>query len=251
MNTSLNFDTRAVSFLLEQKFQSMIVSRASQKEARTGLHASSLLVPESEWCTRRYTLDAVMPERKEQAELQSWDWKRANIFENGWKLHERWQQTFLHSGCVVMNNGKPELDLTHYDEERQLYFSPDAIIAYGGEKYVVEIKGYNLDEYERLLVASKPPDLAYRQVQLYMHLLELQRGVILVECKNSQRFKVWAVQYDRDVVQSYLDRMYSVKGNVGSVKEFGLSRIKLRVCKSRDVPLARRCPYAKVCFELE
>src|SRR6266702_1613847 len=128
--------------LIKLSFQQMYLQKGRDQEPHRELHAANLLESESEWCTRRYVLMNLFPEEVQKPELKSWDWKREAIFEDGWVRHKKLQALFKRYGNVVLSeSGELELDLTHYLEDENLYFSPDAIIQFGNEKYLVEIKG--------------------------------------------------------------------------------------------------------------
>lgn len=276
-----HFDDLAMeAALLELGFKNMLVAQGKANPERTGLHASSLLQSEGEWCTRREVLHNLFPERALQGEgWMFWDWRRKAIFENGWSLHRRWQLLLKEHADVVWSSesgpgiayipsselerigkeidGKiyvPELDLTHYDEERNLYFSPDAILDFGAHRYVVEIKGIKQEEYlqltDDLMTAITISDTIRKgrlQVQLYMHLLKLSRGVILVENKNNQDFKLWVVESEPSLITTQIERMYQVKRDTILSQRHGVNA-SFRKCQSSDDPAAQKCPMRAVCF---
>ncbi len=292
-SSSNNPGLRTRAALLALDFQDMYLRWGANQPPRTGLHASSLLVSEQEWCTRRYVLSEMFPSEAVQTELKQWQWKQQAIFENGWDLHRRWQRLFLKFAKVVIGDvatGKPyermrnfELDLTHYDPDRNVYLSPDAILDIAGEHMVVDIKGINHDQFtgheelykrtvlkdsaytfgyekaqeyrkgvkdctlEEAMKLSETVAKAYFQCQLYMHLLELKHGIILVEDKNTQDFRLWIVEYDRRAASEVpMRRVYDVKGWIVLARANGT--YPSRVCQSPDDVLARKCPMAKCCF---
>lgn len=251
--------------LLRLSFQQMYVEHGRKSEPRTGLHASSLLVPESEWCARKHVLINLFPEQAKTPELHSWDWKLQAIFDEGWKLHERWQNIFrMYSNVVheeitdedgLVAGIEYELDRTHYDETREVYFSPDAILEFGPHRYVVEIKGIKqesflelTDNLETAIQVSEVVAKACIQANLYMHFLGLKRAILLIENKNDQSFKVWVIEHDPDLIKPYRDRWYAVKGNTQVVRNQGMNKLKPRVCASPNSPLAKKCPMREVCF---
>lgn len=285
--------------LLTLDFKSMLVKWGSNSPTRRGMHASAVLVADSEWCTREQVLLNLFPESAEKPPMQSWDWRLSAIFENGWRLHQRWQDLFKKHGNVVWSpatseqipgsshgkliNGQvhlPELDLTHHDEDRGVYFSPDALIRFGGERYVVEIKGVNHDAFvgtprdeqgnfipvfdangkpikpqeglsDDLEQAARACETVYKakiQVNLYLHLLGLDKGIILVENKSTQDFKVWVVEYNRELVYPYTNRINEVRGRT-LLSRKSLEHLPARRCQTSDDPRAKRCPLRKVCFE--
>lgn len=256
ISSSSNPGLRTLAALITLDFQDLYLKYGASQAPRTGLHASSLLVSESEWCTRRYVLADLFPGEAVTPELARWQWKQQAVFENGWNLHERWQKLFEKYGNVVKYNGMyNELDLTHYDPERQVYFSPDAILNINDEHMVVEIKGINHDAFlsltdnlDQARKACETVDKAVSQANLYMHLLELNHGIILVEDKSSQDFKVWVTEYNRTLALPPVGRAYKVKGALLRAHK---GDITPRVCESPDSPLARKCPLARACFRQE
>lgn len=259
------------SELLTQDFRNMYVRWGNSTPARTGIHASAILEKEKNFCLRELVLLNLYGAQAEQGEWQTWDWKRGSVFENGWEIHRKWQTMFRKFGNVVQtpayggiayaNMPKedfieilPELDLTHFDEERGLYFSPDAIIRFGGQQYIVEIKGIKQESYleltddlEQACVACETVHKAREQCNLYMHMLGLSRGIILVENKNTQDFRLWVVEYEPERAFPYIQRIYDVKGSTAIAKMPG-GELPLRCCKSINDTRAKSCPMRKVCF---
>lgn len=223
--------------LLQIHFQSMLVAWGENTPLRSGLHASSVLMTDGEWCVREHVLAALYPD---QAVKPTQQWRTNAIFLNGWRLHEKWQDLFKRFGECL------EFEKAHYDDVREFWFTPDAIIRFAGQEYLVEIKGYNLERYNSLV---EPPKAAVVQAQLYMHLLQIKQAIILVECKDNQDFKVYVVEYDPAVSVPYMQRVYDVKGKIilANVME---SRTIARICQSSTQARALRCPMRQTCFSI-
>lgn len=237
-----------LSALLELEMRDMLRHEQADKPLRTGVHASNILVPESDWCLRRWVLTERFPERAEKPESMPWEWKSHLVFESGWDLHQTLQQLFLNQGVAVFNSELHdyELDLTHLDEEFQLHFSPDAIIEWAGTRYVVEIKGYKQETYAEMLADPKPPHAAHMQCNLYLHFLRMRWGIILVVNKNTQDFFIRVIEYDRALAMPYLDRLFALK----TKRVTGNNLVPGRKCSSASDPLARGCPMRRLCFEM-
>lgn len=239
---------RALAELFKMDLQDMFNQWNVEKPMRTGFpHASNILAIESEFCLRKLVLMACYPDEAERPPVKPWDGHQNMVFKNGWVLHEKYQNILKRYGRVVYANGEPELDLTHFDETRLLYFSPDAIIEHCGEQMPVEIKGYKASSFDKLDEAGPAPESAHLQVNFYLHLLQLQRGLILVECKDTQYIKVWCVSYDRELVQPYLDRIYAFKKHYILTKEQGKEPPERKCEKSTD-RLATKCEMCRFCF---
>ncbi len=241
--TSQAFDPEFEAELLRVHINSLLVKWGQSKPPRGGLHASSVLVPDSEWCSRCHVLAAVYPDRAEQPEAKPWDAHQNAVFANGWSLHERWQDLFKKFGDCV------EAETPHYDETRELWFTPDVILRFAGETYVVEIKGYKSETFDKL--HDEPPEAAMLQCNLYLHLLGLKKGIVLVENKNTQDIKLWVIEHNPELVRLYTHRMYDVKGATIMVKKHGPAKLPARVCGSPNDRLAAKCPMRNLCFSSE
>jgi hypothetical protein len=252
--------------LIKYSFQQMYLQKGKDKEPHRELHAANLLESNSEWCTRRYVLMNLFPDEVQKPELHSWDWKREIIFDNGWSLHERWQNLFSRYGNVVRSrllNGQVdplapeslELDLTHYLEEENLYFSPDAIIEFGGTKYLIEIKGIKQEDFVNLtgdlmqaIMVSQVVAKARIQANNYLYFTGLQKAILLIENKNTQDFRVYVMERDYALYETYEWRIGEVKHNTRTVKMYDMKSLSPRICASSQDRLAKNCPLRDVCF---
>lgn len=253
-------DLRSMAQLFKLKVMSTFDAWNADKPMRTGFpHASNILAPESEFCLRKLVMMAVYPSQAERPPVKPWNPLENARFKNGWVLHEKYQDLLKRYGRVIYTNGEPELDRTHFDETRLLYFSPDAIIDHYGTTMVVEIKGYkdglgkdtaNKSTFDKLDELGTPPEAAHCQVNFYLHLLELDYGLVLVECKNTQELKVWCVEYDRELAQPYIDRMYHFKAAYLGVKA-GRKPLPVRKCEKSTDRLAEKCEMCRYCFSLK
>ncbi len=228
---------RTVAALFKQEVEEMFVQWGLSKPLRTGApHVSAILQSDSEWCLRRQVLLALYPEEARPLEQKPWDAHQNAVFLHGWHLHEKYQRLFAEFGQIV------EVECSHFDEVRFLHFTPDAVIFWAGQRYVVEIKGYKLDHFARLDEVGDPPEAAWHQCNLYMHVLGIERGLILVECKDTQELKVWCIEHDALLARPYMDRCYSVKGAVTT------GHIPARICQSCQEHRAEKCPVRDFCF---
>jgi hypothetical protein len=225
--------------------------KAAKKDTRPGLHAANTLVPDKEWCTRRWVLNNLHNNEAVRPAVKPWEAKQEMTFDLGWAIHIMWQNFFKEIGIAVWNGEQLayELDLTHYDEDREVFFSPDAIVNFAGQLLVIEIKGYKEEDYERLVTTPAVPDLAHRQVNFYLHLLKKSRGLVLVQNKNKSEYRIWPVTYDRELAQKPAQRATKVKGLTSVAKAH--NRYPERTCQSITDPLAQKCPMKAYCFSLK
>lgn len=234
-------NTRTVAQLFKLDIEEMFNKWDASKPMRTGYpHASAILAPESAYCLRSLVLAATHPEQVERVEAKPWTTKNNQIFLNGWSLHEKYQSLLLKFGRPI------EIEKSHFDGERLLHFTPDAVVEHAGKQMVVEIKGYKAETFDSMDESGEPPDAAYKQINLYMHLLELKFGLILVENKNTQALKVWCIEYNREIVQPYLDRIYHFRTALHKAETD--RGIPARVCSSKSDRNAEKCMSCKTCF---
>src|SRR6266702_1063838 len=267
--------------LLKLSFQQMYLQKGRDQEPHRELHAANLLESESEWCTRRYVLMNLFPQEVQKPELKSWDWKREAIFEDGWVRHRKIQALFRKYANVVQDEkGNLELDLTRLLVDDRLFLSPDAILHFGSEKYLVEIKGINHDEYvghpnlyewdenkvngyrlvkkarkgivnatlEEAMKLSQTVYKAVIQANNYLFFTDLQKAILLIENKNNQDFKVYVMERDEELFRPYEFRVDEINGNTYMVKNHGLKMLSERVCHSPQDKLAQQCPMRDLCF---
>jgi len=242
---------RTVADLFKQDVLEHFNSWNEDKAMRTGYpHASNILAPDHSFCLRQLVLAAHCPNECKRPQTKQWDTLQNARFKHGWMIHEKYQDLFLKYGKVVYFNSdqdKPELDYAHFDQDRLLWFSPDAILKVCGEHMVVEIKGYKQESFDQMDEAGDPPEAAHQQVNLYMHLLELKHGLILVENKNTQELKVWCVEYNREMVQPYIDRIYQFKKAL--LKAENSKELPNRICDSNRDRNAEKCIACNICFQ--
>jgi hypothetical protein len=241
---------RTVAALFKEDVLQMFNQWNEDKPMRTGFpHASNILAPDHSFCMRQLVLAAHYPSEMVRPQTKSWDTEMNARFKHGWIIHEKYQDLFLKYGKVVYFNNdfdKPELDYSHFDETRLLWFSPDAILEVCGEKMVCEIKGYKAETFDKMEENGPAPTDAHKQVNLYMHLLGLKHGLILVENKNTQQIKVWCVEYNREMVQPYLDRVYQFR--VALHKLETKQELPERVCMTQKDRNAEKCLACQCCF---
>ncbi len=241
---------RTVAALFKEDVLQMFNRWNEDKPLRTGFpHASNILAPDHSFCMRQLVLAAHYPDEMTRPATKNWDTEVNARFKHGWVLHEKYQDLFLKYGKVVYfnnNHDTPELDYSHFDETRLLWFSPDAILEVCGEQMVVEIKGYKDSTFAAFNEADEAPSDAHNQVNLYMHLLGLKHGLILVENKDNQKIKVWCVEYDKELVQPYLDRIRQFR--VALHKLETKQELPKRICKTERDRNAEKCLSCQCCF---
>jgi hypothetical protein len=275
-------DNNTLLFLLASEIEQAFHTWDAQQPPRTGLHASSVLESDSDFCTRQHVLAEVFPAERQQKEQY---WKVLAMFLNGWSIHEKWQKDILFPMGIVQSTGfndelEFELDLTHIDNTTNIKFSPDAIIEYAGQIMPVEIKGINHDDFagcpetytrtfknggyayelaqearqgvkdatlEEAMARNKSIRSAVPQLNLYLHLLGLQKGIILAEDKNTQDFMLWVWTYDPQLAVNPVYKSSLVTAANTTYTAIGI--LPARICKTVNDSRAKRCPFRDACFK--
>lgn len=231
-NLSNHGDLRAL--LIKNKLDRLFYLKDLKEEERAGLHASSIIVSDNEFCYREQVLSLFYKQNQgEEIPINL-----IRIFAAGNSIHSKWQNMFVKSGIAV------EIEARNFSEKYELYFTPDAVINLDGTKYVVEIKSMNTFAYQK---ADSHP-AGQKQIQLYMHLLGIPQGFILVEDKNNQEWKPFLQQYDYFQVIPFLKRLEQIQ----KLKKIFLERNEIppRKCKNSEVNRAKRCNMRDACWNI-
>jgi hypothetical protein len=199
----------------ETKFIKQVMTRGLESQERVGLHASSIIVGDKSWCTRAQVLSLLY----KQVQKENTNVGLLRIFEEGNAIHEKWQRLFIRS-----EYGKAKtMDKTRYNEKYQVSYTPDIVCRipqfYNGVM-VGEIKSVNTYQFKSMTEHLS----AKKQLQLYMFLCieeakrkgkwnnkDYTKGFVLCEDKNTQDFKIFTYDYDKDFVAPYINRLEEVQ----------------------------------------
>lgn len=100
-------------------------------------------------------------------------------------------------------------------------------------RYLIEIKGINRKGFDNL---TEPKDEWLCQCYLYMAAVGLRAAIVIVECKDSQRYKEFYVPWNTRVWKE-------VESNIQTVLRF----IKSRTLPPVDTTYCYFCPYKSLC----
>lgn len=277
--------------MLFEKFDEMYVKWNESKGTREGLHASSVLQDEAEFCFREHILALDFLPSPRQIPV-----KTLRKFWHGWILHEKWQAlfneemseeqfvdwmkrfstvfepnaeemeafyAFVHHDMVEKEKWRKlfaqqkrmalEVETSHYARQWGLSFTPDAIIHLFGQPFIVEIKGYRASAYEHMMEIEDYMDdadfkKAALQANLYMHLLKINRGIILIENKNTQEYFLSLREYSEELVAPYIERLDLLRTLSYVYRSRGVFPKRKLVCVDAQASRARNCPMREACF---
>lgn len=153
-------------------------------------------------------------------------------FEDGNESHNRLAKMLFRLGIVrAIEVPIPENEL--------FLGRADAIVSIGNELYVVEFKFVNKAGFEKL---SKPNPSHIKQLQIYLHYFNINKGIILVENKDSQELKEFVIKRDINLIERILTYFKILKIQIMT------NEIPDR---PRDLPgwKCNYCAYGKICEE--
>lgn len=227
-------DLRGV--IVAHTFDKLFFQWNEGKGARSGLHASSVVQFDDEWCYREHVLNHFY-----EGQTAEHPARTLRIFYHGWVMHEKWQRFFMDYGLA------DRVETTEKSAFYRLSFTPDAIlkmdIGKGLKRYVWELKGMHTAGFQKL---NEPPENAVRQANLYMHMLAIPQAVIHVEDKNTQEHKCWVIEYDPEIVRPFIGRILTFQKMLTLYPEKTPKRHAF--CTSITEKRATKCPMKEICF---
>ena len=226
----------------EAKFVKQVMTRGQESQERKGLHASNMLVGESEFCIRSQVL-SLLYKQNQGEQLQP---SLLRIFEQGNAIHEKWQRMFIRAGYGTAE----DMDFTRFNAKYAMSFTPDAVLAipevFDNDWFVVEIKSVNTFQFKKM---EKHPS-AWKQCQWYMHNLGFKHGIVLSEDKNTQDFKIEVYHYDPKLVAPFVERAESIIYYYNRVITEHKMVARPKEAKSPDSKKCKECPLRDACWNI-
>lgn len=213
----------------------------NEEKERLGLHASSI-TKTGNFCYREQLInilykhymttgDGKVPNpikvafKAQLRENNSNPINLQRIYEQGTVMGYKWQMLFIRNGV----GQKEDMDISRFDEEFDLSYTPDGIIELNGKTYVVELKSQKSTLFEK----EKSHPNGIRQLKLYMYFegqnRKIDGGFVLVDNKDTSDFKVLfidEVNESDDDVATYLERLERLQ----RMKRYALKKKKLPKC---------------------
>lgn len=151
-----------------------------------------------------YPSEAAATQQELFSAIMAYGYKPARthrVLDNGTDVHNRLLRYLEAQGMVKAK----DVEIT----DALFHGRADALISLDGKVAVLEIKSMNRESFNRL--ENIPDAQSYWQVQLYMHFLKVDYGVILVECKDDQRLKEFHVSRKYKAAKEIIDRFSAMK----------------------------------------
>ena len=138
---------------------------------------------------------------KSMASISQTSPRLKRIFDNGNDVHKRYVGYLEKAGIV---KGK------EVSVKNKLFSGrADAILNIDGKLYVLEIKSMSSRNYAKLKKYGTRK--AYLQLQLYLHFLKIDDGIILIIRNNDQKLKGFHIKRKYRVAQEIIQKFYKLK----------------------------------------
>lgn len=227
------------SVLIKNRLEKLFIEDRDNKD-RYGLHASSILAPEGEFCYRAKVLSLFY--KQDQGHMLPT--KTLKVFSQGNAMHEKWYSLFRHAGIDVA------IERTLWIPEYDLSFTIDAIIDILNKEWIMDVKSQNHFQF----VKSKGHPKGEHQVNFYMWALskytgkKYRNGFVLVDDKDTSDIKVVPVEYDPEGNKPYIIRLK----NIQEMKHTFITEKKAppRKCNNPDCKMAQKCVMRSACWNI-
>ncbi len=150
-------------------------------------------------------------------------------FEVGNDTHKRLVKTLSKLRILIAD----EVNMPHNNLFRG---RADAVVKIDDEFYIVEIKSVSNARFQRLTKAATEH---VKQLQLYLYYFNINKGIILVENKNTQELKEFIIEKDIVLINKILTDFEILKTQIANnempAKPLNLPGWKCNYCSYKDV----------------
>lgn len=219
----------------ELRFMKLLLNREGEAQERYGLHLSAIMASRKKFCLREQVLSLFF--KQEQDENINVGLKR--IFVEGESIHEKWQRLFIRGGLGLPEN----MDRPRFVEKYDLFYTPDAAIdILRMEDVPVEIKSMNTSTFKKQV--GHPSGES--QLNMYQFFERKPTGIVLMEDKNTQDFKVKITTFNKEKAKPYITRLKETR----EAKQTFIQAKKLpaRICEGCNSKRALECNMRSACY---
>lgn len=147
-------------------------------------------------------------------------------------------------GCSESNSFH-YVELSLKSEKDFVTGHPDGILVVNGFEYVMELKSSNSKSFNFITeISRKPLDAHLDQINMYMYLMNKERGVIIYFDKDNSEWAQFHIKYDNARVEKQLNKIRLTKLGI---KEKTVP-FEHRICANKNVERAKNCPSRALCF---
>lgn len=183
---------------LEDLEQSIVDGRDTSRNVEDdGFHPSSLGIKHGK-CARRavYLMQGVPKGGDIPPRLQ-------RIFDNGHAVHERLQGYMERMGIDMVSEVKVAT------EEPPIRGHCDGTMRWNDTDYAVEIKSCNDMVFVNRVKFKKPKPEHIEQVNIYAHVLGIEKILVIYENKDTQELLIYEVDTDHEKAQKQIDKWHA------------------------------------------
>ncbi|MEM2177047.1 MAG: PD-(D/E)XK nuclease family protein [Archaeoglobaceae archaeon] len=171
--------------------------REAQEKLDVGVYHASLLPT---CLLRQYNLYL------ERTEISD---KQAGIFKIGKLFHSWLQQTLQNmngNGILIKAVEVEQIAVFHVDDDFiRLHCRADAIININNEDFILEIK--TIMPHNDRLLPEQPLKHHVKQLQTYLNIFGIERGMIVYFEKKSMQHKIFTIKRDKQAFAEIVERM--------------------------------------------
>lgn len=220
--------------MLRQKIDKLFIEAEEKKEERYGLHASAIIASDSEFCIREQVL-SLFYKMNQGKELPV---STRKIFHHGNTIHEEIYDVFRKAGVLI------DSEVTRHVDKYDLNFTIDANVHLLNKDWVCDVKSMNSFAFDK---ATSHPS-GEKQVQFYLWLYKKRQGFVLAYNKNTSDIKIFIVDYDKEKVRPYVERLKAIRDCKNEFLEDGT--LPNRKCSSSDCKRAATCNMRDACWKV-
>lgn len=125
-------------------------------------------------------------------------------FERGDQIHQQLVSVLYSLGIVTGSE-------VRMPDESLFHGRADAIVSLNGDNYVVEIKSTSPYSFKAM---DEPKSSWRRQIQLYLHHFDIDQGIVLAECKGTQKLKEFVLDRDQELAEEIISEFEDLKEKV-------------------------------------
>lgn len=160
----------------------------------------------------------------------------------GTEAHARLQKVFEKTGILV------EAERKVVSEDPPIFGYADLIINWQGEEAVGEIKTTSQESFVSKKAKNQPAGYHLLQVLLYMKVLDLNKGFLIYENKNTQALLILPVTWNVANTKLVDDTFEWMRNTYANWQE---GNLPTRPFKSEKSVVCKTCPFLKHCWEDE
>lgn len=164
------------------------------------------------------------------------DPRTRRVFDTGHSMHARFNDYFKEMGILKEN----ELELWNISPPIHAFL--DNIIDVDGEDIVVELKSIGDIGFENRLKYGKPKAEHIQQIQIYLHLTGIPRGLVIYENKNDQNVAIFEVVADPKAIEALFAKWRK------TFKSFEDGELPKRPAKTPQSDICKYCELVDKCW---